>query len=83
MPYLTVDERVAAQGLDRPATSSLTFTRGAAALANCALVWVGIGNRSSIYPTAEAPVLLDLTVVSGLEPFSLRQGGAALRRVAS
>ena len=69
-------------GLDRPATSSLNFTRGTAALANFALVRLGVGNRISIFTTTDAHVLLDVTAVSVLEPFSLRQGGASLRRSA-
>ncbi len=69
-------------GLDRPAASSINFSRGTPALANFALVRLGAGNRISIYTTTDAHVLLDLTAVSVLEPFSLRQGGAALRRTA-
>ena len=80
--YPTPDADPRTDGLDRPATSSLNFSHGTAALANFALVRLGFGNRISIFTTTEAHVLLDLTAVSVLEPFSLRQGGASLRRFA-
>ena len=71
-----------ADGLDRPASSSLNYVRGTPSLANFALVRLGAGARISIYTTTSAHVLLDLTAVSVAEPFSLVQnaGQAGLRR---
>lgn len=71
-----------ADGLDRPASSSLNYVRGTPALANFALVRLGAGARISIFTTTTAHVLLDLTAVSVAEPFSLVQtaGQAGLRR---
>lgn len=60
-----------ADGLDRPAASSLNFVRGTPALANFALVRLGDGARMSIFTTTLAHVLLDLTAVSVTAPFSL------------
>lgn len=71
-----------ADGLDRPASSSLNYVRGTPALANFALVRLGAGARISIFTTTPAHVLLDLTAVSVTEPFSLVRaaGQAGLRR---
>lgn len=71
-----------ADGLDRPATSSLNYVRGTPSLANFALVRLGAGSRISIYTTTATHVLLDLTAVSVAEPFSLvrTSGQAGLRR---
>lgn len=67
--YPTPDGAARTDGLDRPAASSLNFVRGVPALANFAVVRLGAGGRISIYSTALAHVLLDLTAVSVAEPF--------------
>ena len=67
--YPTPDGAPRTDGLDRPAASSLNFVRGVPALANFAVVRLGAGGRISIYSTALAHVLLDLTAVSVSEPF--------------
>ena len=67
--YPTPDGSPRTDGLDRPAASSLNFVRGVPALANFAVVRLGAGGRISVYSTALAHVLLDLTAVSVAEPF--------------
>lgn len=67
--YPTPDGAPRTDGLDRPAASSLNFVRGVPALANFAVVRLGAGGRISVYSTALAHVLLDLTAVSVAEPF--------------
>ena len=67
-------------GLDRPAASNLNYVRGTAALANFAIVRLGVGGRISVFTTTAAHVLLDLSAVSVSEPFSLVQSGGRLRR---
>ena len=67
--YPTPDGAPRTDGLDRPAASSLNFVRGVPALANFAVVRLGPGGRISIFSTALAHVLLDLTAVSVTAPF--------------
>ena len=67
--YPTPDGTPRTDGLDRPAASNLNFVGGVPALANFAVVRLGAGGRISVYSTALAHVLLDLTAVSVAEPF--------------
>lgn len=78
--YPTPEGTARTDGLDRPAASNLNFGRGVGSLANAALVRLGAGSRISLFTTTVAHLLVDLTAVSVFEPFSLRSGGAALRR---
>lgn len=66
--YPTPEGAPRTDGIDRPAASSLNFVRDVPAVANFVVVRLGVGGRISIYSTALAHVLLDLTAVSVAEP---------------